>query len=358
MELGLFMVPNHPPERDIHSAIEWDLQVLRWADEYGYSEAWIGEHFTLGWEPVPSPDLLIAQALRETSRIKLAAGAHLLPYHHPVELALRIAFLDQLARGRYMIAVGSGAFDSDARLFGTGGKNESMTREALEIMIRIWEADGPFEFHGEHWNIEYPEYDSLLAGPKLKPYQKPYPPIALVGGSPRSSSLRQAGERGFMPVTMNLGPAHLATQWEVYEEGAQSSGRTADRRHWRVAREFFVADTDADAYRHALGEGMGRAHRDYLLPLFAKFGMMKNLVPETDSQGRPVTAEYLAEHVWLVGSPETVAQKLRAQHEAAGGFGVLLGHIFDHSDDPEPFRRSLELMATEVMPRVQDLAGA
>jgi alkanesulfonate monooxygenase SsuD/methylene tetrahydromethanopterin reductase-like flavin-dependent oxidoreductase (luciferase family) len=354
MELGLFMTPNHPPERDLAAAMEWDLQVLRWADEYGYREAWLGEHFTLGWEPLPFPDLLIAQALRETSRIKLAPGAHLLPYHHPAALALRVAFLDQLAQGRYMLAVGAGAFDADARLFGTEGANAEMTREALEIMMRIWQADGPFEYQGKFWNVAYPEYDALLGGPKLKPYQKPYPPIALIGMSPKSGSLRQAGEQGYLPITMNLGPAYVAGHWAAYAAGATAAGRTARRSDWRVSREFFVADTDEEAYHQALGDGMGRAHREYLLPLFAKFGMTKNILADRGDPEASVTAEYLAEKVWLVGSPETVARKLRAQY-GAGGFGALLGFTFDHSHDPEPFRRSLELMATEVMPRVADL---
>jgi len=72
MQYGLFTMPSHPPERGLYDGHRWDLQTLRWADEFGYSEAWIGEHHTAPWEPHPSPDLLIAQALMETSRIRLA----------------------------------------------------------------------------------------------------------------------------------------------------------------------------------------------------------------------------------------------------------------------------------------------
>ena len=86
MEYGLFMMPSHPPERSIYDAHQWDLDCLVLADELGYSEAWIGEHFTSPWEPIPSPDIMIAQALLRTKRIKLAPGAHLLPFHHPSAL--------------------------------------------------------------------------------------------------------------------------------------------------------------------------------------------------------------------------------------------------------------------------------
>src|SRR5229473_5074244 len=67
MQYGLFTMPSHPPERGLYDGHRWDLQTLRWADELGFTEAWIGEHHTAPWEPHPAPDLLIAQALMETS---------------------------------------------------------------------------------------------------------------------------------------------------------------------------------------------------------------------------------------------------------------------------------------------------
>ena len=91
MKYGLFMMPSHPPERNIYDAHQWDLNYLALCDALGYDEAWIGEHFTSPWEPIPAPDIMIAQALMRTTRIKLGTGVHLLPYHHPAELAHRIA---------------------------------------------------------------------------------------------------------------------------------------------------------------------------------------------------------------------------------------------------------------------------
>ena len=72
VKLGMFTMPSHPPERGLRAGFEWDLQVLRWADELGFSEAWIGEHHASPWEPLPAPDLLVAQALLQTKRIRLA----------------------------------------------------------------------------------------------------------------------------------------------------------------------------------------------------------------------------------------------------------------------------------------------
>ena len=53
MEFGYFAMPSHPPERGLKAGHDWDLQTLRWLDELGYTEAWIGEHHTAPWEPHP-----------------------------------------------------------------------------------------------------------------------------------------------------------------------------------------------------------------------------------------------------------------------------------------------------------------
>jgi len=160
MKLGVFLMPSHPPERGLKAGQEWDLEVIRTADRLGYTEAWIGEHFTAPWEPNPAPDLLIAQALMQTTRIKLAPGAHLLPYHHPAELACRVAFMDHLAEGRYMLGIGASGLPSDWQLFcvdGVKGETREMTREALDIMLKIWASDGGNEHNGKYWNVSVPK---------------------------------------------------------------------------------------------------------------------------------------------------------------------------------------------------------
>ena len=77
MDYGLFTMPSHPPERSLYDGHQWDLQQLRWADELGFSEAWIGEHHTAPWEPHPAPDLLVAQALLQTERMRIGPGGFL-----------------------------------------------------------------------------------------------------------------------------------------------------------------------------------------------------------------------------------------------------------------------------------------
>jgi alkanesulfonate monooxygenase SsuD/methylene tetrahydromethanopterin reductase-like flavin-dependent oxidoreductase (luciferase family) len=123
-------MPSHPPECGLKEGHDWDLQVLRWLDELGYQEAWIGEHHTAPWEPNPAPDLLLAQAFLQTRNIRLGPGGFLLPYHHPAELANRVAVLDHLSGGRLNFGVAASGLPSDWAMFnvdGMSGQNRDMT---------------------------------------------------------------------------------------------------------------------------------------------------------------------------------------------------------------------------------------
>src|SRR5438105_1923400 len=121
MELGYFAMPSHPPECGLKEGHDFDLQVLRWLDELGYQEAWIGEHHTAPWEPHPAPDLLLAQAFLQTKNIRLGPGGFLLPYHHPAELANRVAVLDHLSGGRLNFGVAASGLPSDWAMFNVDG---------------------------------------------------------------------------------------------------------------------------------------------------------------------------------------------------------------------------------------------
>lgn len=358
MEIGMFLMPSHPPERSLYDGQQWDLEQIAWADGLGFSEAWIGEHFTAPWEPNPTPDLLIAQALQRTERIKLAPGAHLLPFHHPAELANRVAFLDNLAQGRFMFGVGSSGLPSDWHLFnvdGMAGENRRMTREALDIILKLWTEDEPFDYAGEFWTVKKPDTMFEFLRYHIKPFQRPHPPIGIAGLSPGSDTLKLAGERGFMPMSLNINPQYAATHWASVEEGAERAGREAHRKDWKVVREVYVAETDAEARRRATEGMLGRLNREYLLPLFGQFGFTPLFKHDPDVPDADVTPEYLVDHGWLVGSPATVAEKLAQMYDDLGGFGTLLMFAYDGSEEAEAYKESMTLLAEEVLPRVRGL---
>ena len=78
------------------------------------------------------------------------------------------------------------------------------------------------------------------------------------------------------------------------------------------------------------------------------------LASEEMSTTADFTLDYVRDNVWLVGDPDEVARQIRELHAFTGGFGVLLMIAHDW-DDPTRWKRSMELLAKEVMPRVADL---
>ena len=136
-------------------------------------------------------------------------------------------------------------------------------------------------------------------------------------------------------MSLNLNPAYVASHWEAVEIGAAKSGRTPDRGDWRMVREVFVADTDAEAMRLSVGCNMGRMMREYFLPLLGQFGFLEYLKHDPSVPDSDVTPEYCAKHNWIVGSPKTVVEKIEKIYDEVGGFGQLLVFGFDYADNPQ-----------------------
>ncbi|NLS74041.1 LLM class flavin-dependent oxidoreductase [Bradyrhizobium brasilense] len=358
MELGYFAMPSHPPECGLKEGHDWDLQVLRWLDELGYQEAWIGEHHTAPWEPHPSPDLLIAQALLQTKNIRIGPGGFLLPYHHPAELANRVAMLDHLSNGRLNFGVAASGLPSDWAMFnvdGMSGQNRDMTREALEIILKMWTEPAPWTHKGKFWTVTKPDTMFDFLKPHIKPQQAPHPPIGVAGLSKNSDTLKLAGERGFIPMSLNLNPAYVGSHWDSVEAGAAKTGRTPSREDWRMVREVFVAETDEEAWKLSTGDMMGRMMGEYFLPLLGHFGFKDYLKASPDMPDSDVTVEYCARNNWIVGSPATVTEKIEKIYQEVGGFGVLLVFGFDYKHKPEAWHNSLRLLKQEVLPRLKHL---
>ena len=170
-------MPLHPPGSNITQTMDDDLDQLVYLDKLGYSEAWIGEHFTAQWENIPAPDLFIAKAIAMTENIVLGTGVTCMPNHNPFMIAHRIAQLDHLAHGRFQWGIGSGGFPGDFEVFGYDpeqGTHRTMSKEAVELILQLWEDPKPGRYKSDYWDFTIPEPDDDI-GLKfhLSPYQKP-----------------------------------------------------------------------------------------------------------------------------------------------------------------------------------------
>ncbi len=353
------MMPLHPPHRALADGYQRDVEQIVLADRLGFREAWVGEHLTERWENAPAPDLLLAQALALTKDIRLGTGVTLLALHNPVYLAHRLAMLDHMARGRFQWGIGGGAIPTDLALFGLDPANPAAVRarsaEVLDVVLQLWASQGRFTYHGKFFDIDTPVFDPVKdRGYYMKPYQLPHPPIAVAASTPDSGSMRMAGQRGFIPMSSSLlSRAYLKDHWRLVETGAASTGRTAERGDWRVARDVLVGPTSAVARERARAV-LGGNYVRHQLPNRVGTIQMTSTKLDPAMPDEAVTVDYLMDNVWIVGDPSECVDQIERLHAESGGFGTLLSITTD-SDDAGWDHESLRLLMERVAPRVEHL---
>ena len=363
METGLIFHPYMRPGRTAKQTFEWGVQSSIAADKAGFTSMMISEHASQIWENIPNPELIMAAAALQTNTIKFAPMAHLLPHQHPTKLAMTIGWLSQILEGRYFLGIGAGAYPAASYMHGIRGEAQDterlndMVRESLYIMEKIWSRE-PFFHEGKYWNAGFPEEEEAVTEEdeqhKLADFSPwgGFPEIAVTGFSKNSPSMRLAGERNFKPVSIFSGLDALKRHWEIYSEANIKAGFAPDRQRHAVSHTIFVGDTDAEAKREVMEGPIGYCFNRYLIPIWRRFGMIDGFAKDAGIDPDKADLEFLVDKVFIVGSPDTVVEKINELFEKCGGWGTLQIESHDYYDDPAPWFHSLELAAKEVAPRI------
>lgn len=373
METGLIFHPYMRPGRSAKQTMEWGIQSAVQADEVGFDSMMISEHASQIWENIPAPELIIAAAALQTKTIKFAPMAHILPHQNPTRLATMIGWLSQILEGRYFLGIGAGAYPQASYMHGirdgkTGSTSSAgdetkflneMVRESLSIMEKIWKRE-PFFYEGKFWNAGFPEEKEAVTEEDeqhrladYSPWGGGAPEIAVTGFSFNSPSMRLAGERNFKPVSIYSGLDALKSHWDIYSEAAIKAGHTPDRSRHAVSQTVFCAETDKEAKRLVMEGPIGYCFNRYLIPIWRRFGMMDGFAKDAGINPADADLEFLVDNVFVVGSPDTVADKLNTLFEACGGWGTLQVEAHDYYDDPAPWFESLEMISKEVAPKIE-----
>jgi alkanesulfonate monooxygenase SsuD/methylene tetrahydromethanopterin reductase-like flavin-dependent oxidoreductase (luciferase family) len=159
------------------------LDEIAVAEDCGFRTAWLVEHhFMREYSHSAAPDLFLAAATQRTRRLRLGHAIVPLPYHHPVQVAERLAALDILSNGRIEFGFGRGFSPREYAIFGVPMK-ESRTRvEEAVAILRLSFGEGPISFAGHHFQL-----DQVEILPKV--VQRPHPPLWMAAVSPESFEL-------------------------------------------------------------------------------------------------------------------------------------------------------------------------
>jgi len=187
------------------------------AEEAGYDSFLVTDHFLL---PGSSDHIDVWSFLPylagKTSRIRLGTCVTPLPFRQPAVLAKTVASCDVLSNGRMILGAGFGwyrpEFDAFSRWFETR-ERVAYTREALELILRLWSEEAPFDHHGR-----FIEARGVVVEPK--PVQKPHPPILWGGHQPTSLRTAARYADGWMPI----GPRWFGDEYPSPAEYAEMKG--------------------------------------------------------------------------------------------------------------------------------------
>ena len=352
IKYGIFIMPFHDQAKPLGQCYDEDMELVIRADELGFSEFWIGEHHTMVYENIVMPEIFIAAAMRETRNIRMGPAPICLNQHHPGQVASRISFLDHLTKGRLDLCFGPGATSSDLELYGVEPKNSAeMVEESIDMILKLWESDGPVEIDGKYWSIRIKDTldDDLGLGVIHKPLQQPHPPIAMPSSSRNSSTAKSAGRRGFRPFSHSIVASNVLTDmWQTYKQAALESGRQPDRTDWRVARAIFLADSTKEAQKRARTNSVGR-NFEYIGRIMDGGPGRSMLKRDLEMSDADCNIDFFMKEHIIAGDVDEVLRRLLLIVEETGEFGTLIMMSYDW-DDKESWINSLELFAKELMP--------
>jgi probable F420-dependent oxidoreductase len=234
---------------------------------------------------IPDPLDLMAYLAGVTERITLATGVLVLPNHHPVVLAKRIATVDVLSGGRVRMCVGVGWMDEELRATGADPRTRGRrTDETIAAMRTLWADSGPSgaSFDGEFFSFHH-------AHSFPKPAQPGGVPIHIGGHS--EAAARRAGRLGDGFQPLGLTPEDLTMRLTQLRESAEQAGRDPGTielslsGYLPTASEQEVLDAESVGATRlvvstSMTEDLAQVH-DEMSAFAERFGVMQN----SDSTG-------------------------------------------------------------------------
>ena len=203
------------PSLDDHAVVEETIDQCILADEMGFDYVWFVEHhFLTTFSSSPCPEVIFGALSRLTKRIRLGFGVVILPYHHPVRVAERVAMVDQLSHGRVDFGTGRSAPYEQTGMGIDPRDSREMWEESLSMIPKIW-ASETYEYEGKFWKV--PPREVLP-----KPYQKPHPPIWVAALQPATYELAAQKGIGVMALGVSA-PSVLEPHIKEYRQNIKKA---------------------------------------------------------------------------------------------------------------------------------------
>jgi alkanesulfonate monooxygenase SsuD/methylene tetrahydromethanopterin reductase-like flavin-dependent oxidoreductase (luciferase family) len=321
MEFGYFTLSDNHYENNTRSANQFVADITAealYAEEIGMHSAWIGEHHFNSLGVLSCPDLVLAYIAARTSRIRLAPAVTVLPLHHPIRVAEQWATLDLLSNGRVDFAVGRGYDRREYVPFHVSfDDNQSIFEEGLEVVQKLWAAEGRISHHGRHY-----AFDDVRITPK--PVQREIP---IYVGSFSKPSIELAARLGcgliVAPFAAAISYGGLRQVADLYHETCAKHGKTPGR----LMCSYFTHFADDKAQEDAQRARQIRYYKECVIGALpgdpATAPPSYRYFIDMVAKLKAAQPEDLTENSVLLGSPARITDTLK-KVEAAGFSEVIL----------------------------------
>lgn len=351
MKFGLFyehQLPRPWHERSEYELLQNSLDQIELADSLGYQYAWeVEHHFTEEYSHSSAPEVFLSAASQRTKQIRLGHGVIQLPTNHISRVAERVSTLDLISHGRVELGTGEGSTTTEIHPFHVRYRDKrDIWEEAIKALIPMFTEHG-CEFKGDY--IDFPMRNVLP-----KPYQKPHPPLWVACSNLKT--IEMAGQRGMGALGFQFVSPEAATAWVncYYNNFRKRPDRlTTYQTNPNIAMVcgFMCAETDEEA----MAKASGWTFFIFALQYYSKhgYGAPGELnMWEKYQEWRETPKAQEALTTGLIGSPETIAEKLRAYEKTGVDQVIFLNQAGKTSH--EDICMSLKLFAERVMPEFKE----
>ncbi len=349
MKFGVNFFPViEPSTKSATDYYDETLGLAELAEALGFEHVQTVEHYFTGYGGYcPDPVTLLTAAAARTSRIRIATGAVIPAFTHPVKLAGKLAMLDHLSHGRLDVGFGRGFLPMEFAAFGVD-MDESRARftEGVEACVRLWtEEDVVFEgrFH---------RFGPVTLLPR--PYQSPHPPV-FVASATSAESCAAAGAAGHhLQIVPSVTTAEqLAAMLGDYRAAWDAAGHDPQARRIQIKYTCYIDEDAALARRQ--GEFYERSYIAHMARAVAPLANSRSADYPGYEKFLEKAENYdfdrsLAADKVFAGNPDEVRAQISRVRERLGGDLTVSLQFNPGGLAFAGAAAAMELFATEVMP--------
>jgi phthiodiolone/phenolphthiodiolone dimycocerosates ketoreductase len=224
------------PAAFLRTTLPLDLSRLDDLDSGRYHSIWLPDHMVSFWpdsiwtpeftdlataSPSPHRHLdglaVAAAAAALTNTVPLVTAVVDTVRRHPALLAQTALTIDHLARGRFILGLGSGESENTLPYGFDFGRPVARFEEALRVIRLLWQSDGPVDFDGQFYTLQHARLDT-------EPYRENPPPIWIGASGPRMLDIAGRYADGWWPAGAWT-PEHYAEMLSTVRRSAERAGR-------------------------------------------------------------------------------------------------------------------------------------